>query len=232
MNNKLEQNIPHHIAFIMDGNRRWAKAKGVPTIEGHREGSLRLEKVIDQCGHRGVKVITVYAFSSENRNRSPEEIKGLMKLLGYFIRKKRQKLHKLGCSLQVLGDLNYLPDDLQKEVSDAVDLLKDNNKIHLNVALNYGAREEIAHAVEQIISSDVKEKITPGLVEQNLYTASQPDPDLLIRTGGERRLSNFLLWQVSYSELYFTDALWPDFNEEELDKALNDYSERQRRFGK
>ncbi|NQV13769.1 MAG: di-trans,poly-cis-decaprenylcistransferase [Parcubacteria group bacterium] len=229
---KAKPNIPHHVAFIMDGNRRWARAKGVPTIEGHREGSLRLEKVIDQCGHRGVKIITVYAFSSENRNRSPEEIKGLMKLLGYFIRKKRKKLHKLGCSLQILGDPSYLPEDLRKEVNDAVELLKDNNKIHLNVALNYGAREEIARAVEQIISSDTSGKITPKLIERNLYTAGQPDPDLLIRTGGERRLSNFLLWQVSYSELYFTDALWPDFDEKELDKALGDYNERQRRFGK
>lgn len=230
--NKSKQNIPHHIAMIMDGNRRWARQHGLSTIKGHREGALRLEKVVEQCGQRGVEMLTVYAFSSENRNRTQEEVEGLMKLLRYFIRKKRKKLHELGASLRILGDLSYLPEDLQKEVNETVKLLKDNNKIHLNIALNYGAREEIAHAVEQIISSDTDEKITPETIEKNLYTAGQPDPDLMIRTGGERRLSNFLLWQVSYSELYFTDILWPDFTEEELDKALDDFAERQRRFGK
>ena len=223
----------NHIAIIMDGNRRWARQRGLSTIKGHREGALRLEKVVEQCGQRGVKILTVYAFSSENRNRSPAEVEGLMKLLGYFIKKKRQKLNELGCSLRILGDLSYLPKDLQKEVNETVDLLKDNNKIHLNIALNYGAREEIVRAARKIAESNVEpSKITPELIEQNLYTAGQPDPDLLIRTGGERRLSNFLLWQVSYSELYFTEALWPDFDEEELDKALDDFSERQRRFGK
>lgn len=229
---KKKKDIPKHVAIIMDGNRRWARQRDSSVIKGHREGALRLEKVVEQCGQRGIKMLTVYAFSSENRNRTKEEIEGLMDLLRYFIRKKRKKLHELGASLRILGDLSYLPEDLQKEIIETTTLLKDNDKIHLNIALNYGARAEITQAVEQIISSGTDGKITPGLIEQNLYTAGQPDPDLLIRTGGERRLSNFLLWQLSYAELYFTEVLWPDFDEEELDKALNDFSERQRRFGK
>jgi len=226
-----KENLPAHVAIIMDGNRRWARQRNLPTIDGHRQGALRLEKIIEQCGQRGIKNITVYAFSSENRRRASAEVRGLMKILRYFLSRKKKKLHQLGAALHILGELSYFPDDLQQEIKETIALLKDNKRIHLNIALNYGGREEITRAVQKIMAAKVK-NINPELVEQNLYTTGQPDPDLLIRTGGEKRLSNFLLWQVSYSELYFTEVLWPDFTEAELDKALADFSERQRRFGK
>jgi undecaprenyl diphosphate synthase len=228
-----EENIPKHIAIIMDGNRRWARKRGLPAIEGHRNGALALERITEHCGKREIKILTVYAFSSENRNRKKEELGGLMDLLRYFIRKKREKLNKLGASLRILGDLSFFPDDLQREINKTVSLLRDNSKIHLNIALNYGGREEIVRAVKRIVESGASpDEVTEDLVEKNLYTSGQPDPDLIIRAGGVIRLSNFLLWQVSYSELYFTDVLWPDFNEQELDRALDDFSERQRRFGR
>lgn len=230
---KKEGTTPKHVAIIMDGNRRWARRKNLPIIEGHRQGSLVLEKIVEHAGERGIEILTVYAFSSENRNRDQEEISNLMKLLRYFIRKKREKLNKLGASLKILGDINYFPKDLQREIIQTVNILKNNKKINLNIALNYGGREEIVRAVKKIIASKISfDKVDVKLIEQNLYTAGQPDPDLIIRAGGVIRLSNFLLWQASYSELYFTKTLWPDFDEKEFDKALDDFYTRQRRFGK
>lgn len=230
---KKNLKIPAHIALIMDGNRRWAKGKGLPKIEGHRNGALALEKVIDRAGHWGVKSITAYAFSSENRHRDPQEIKDLMYLLKYFIKSKRKKLHKLGAKLKILGDLSYFPQDLQEEINKTVDYLKDCNQINLNIALNYGGREEIVLACRKIIEQAKKSgEIDENYFARCLYTEGASDPDLLIRTGGELRLSNFLTWQSTYSELYFTEVLWPDFDGVELDKAIEEYNRRQRRFGK
>ncbi len=225
--------IPAHIALIMDGNRRWAKGKGLPKIEGHRNGALALEKVIDRAGYWGVKSITAYAFSSENRHRDPQEIKDLMYLLKYFIKSKRKKLHKLGAKLKILGDLSYFPQDLQEEINKTVDYLKNCSRINLNIALNYGGRAEIARACRNLIKENKKpEEISEEIIARYLYTRGDSDPDLVIRTGGELRLSNFLTWQSTYSELYFTEVLWPDFDGSELDKAIEEYSRRQRRFGK
>jgi len=228
-----EDKIPKHIAIIMDGNRRWAKNKGLPRIEGHRNGALALEKVINQAGKRGVKTLTVYAFSSENRNRDPKEIKDLMSLLKYFIRNKKKKLDKEGASIQILGEISYFPEDLQREILETVDFLKDNKRIHLNIALNYGGREEIVRAAKRIFKDQKKiEEINEEIFSKYLYTGGQSDPDLVIRAGGVVRLSNFLPWQSTYSELYFSDKLWPDFDGDELDKAIDEYDRRQRRFGR
>lgn len=230
---KNDLKIPEHIAVIMDGNRRWAKKRGLPKIEGHRNGALALEKVIDRAGHLGVKAITAYAFSSENRNRDPKEIQDLMYLLKYFIRKKRKKLKEQGARLKILGDLSFFPQDLQDEIKKTVAFLKDCDKLDLNIALNYGGREEIVKACQKIIAEAKRpEEISEEFFAKCLYTEGGSDPDLLIRTGGELRLSNFLTWQSTYSELYFTDVLWPDFDGDELEKAVTEYSNRQRRFGK
>jgi len=228
-----ENKIPHHIAIIMDGNRRWAKENGVPRIEGHRAGALSLEKVLEQAGKRGVKIVTAYAFSSENRGRDPKEVKDLMFLLGYYIKKKRSKLNKLGASLKIIGDVSYFPKELQDELNKAVNMLKDNDKLHLNIALNYGGRDEIVRAARLMAESGIKpEDFSAAQLENFLYTQGQPDPDLVIRAGQVVRLSNFLPWQSTYSELYFSDKLWPDFRGKELDKAIDEFSERKRRFGK
>lgn len=228
-----ETKIPRHIAIIMDGNRRWAKNKNLPRIEGHRNGALALEKIINQAGKRGVKILTVYAFSSENRNRDPKEIKDLVILLRYFIRKKRKKLNKEGASIQILGDISFFSKELQKEIQDTVNFLKNNKRIHINIALNYGGREEIVRAAKNLIKDNIEiDNIDDHKFSEYLYTSGQADPDLVIRTGGVIRLSNFLPWQSTYSELYFSDKLWPDFNEDELDGAIEEYSWRQRRFGK
>jgi undecaprenyl diphosphate synthase len=228
------EKIPNHVAIIMDGNRRWAKQHHVPSKEGHRQGVHALERSLERAGELGVKILTVYAFSSENRfKRTKKEVRDLMRLMKYFIVKKRKDLFDRGAKLGVIGNIKVFPVDLQEAIEKTKDLLKKNERIKLNIALNYGGRPEIVDAVKKLITEKKEaDEINEEIISKNLYTNGEDDPDLIIRTGGEHRLSNFLIWQASYSELYFTDVLWPDFRKEDFDKAISVYQNRQRRFGK
>lgn len=225
--------VPTHIGIIMDGNRRWAKQRGLTTAQGHRAGLENLSRVVQACADRGVSIVTVYAFSTENfKNRSAQEVADLFDLLVNGLRREAQRMRKIGVKLDFLGELRRLPERVQRNMKDAVTVLKDNERIKCNILFNYGGRNEIVRAIKQLIESGKPAKeINEELVQQHLYTHGQPDPDLIIRTGGELRISNFLIWQMSYSELYFTKALWPDFDGKELDLALEEYARRQRRFG-
>lgn len=227
------QHIPKHIGFIMDGNRRWAKERGLSTKDGHEIGAENISKIVEACAKRGVETVTIYAFSTENfKNRSTLEISTLFELLGIWIQRKSKLMREQGIRLAFLGDLTKLPERLQNKIHHAVDILKNNERIKCNILLNYGGRPEIVKAIQEIVKEGKSaEEINEELVEQHLYTKGQKDPDLIIRTGGEMRLSNFLIWQMSYSELYFTNTFWPDFDENSLDLALKDYTSRDRRFG-
>lgn len=220
----------NHLAIIMDGNRRWAKKHNLPAIAGHHQGAKNLEKIAELAQKKGIQILTVYAFSTENWKRTKNEVAGLLRLLKYFMSKRKEKLNKLGVSLSIIGDLSKFPKNLQKEINKTVNYLKNNKKLHLNIALNYGGRAEIIHAFKEIKKKKIK-NITENIVSNNLYTQSQPDPDIIIRTGGELRLSNFLTWQSTYSELYFTKTLWPNFNARELNKVTQEFNRRQRRYG-
>jgi len=223
-----------HIAIIMDGNRRWAKERHLPTLIGHAKGYERIEKIVAHADKLGIKYITFWAFSTENWKRNKEEVAYLLNLFrkvlkGNMLKKMLQNNGKL----QVLGDVTAFPDDIQKEINRVLQDSKHNTGITINIALNYGGRMEIINAVKNIISNKIKRTdITESVISQYLYTNSLPDPDLIIRTGGEQRLSGYLPWQSIYSELYFTDEYWPDFGEESFDKALQEYAHRERRFGK
>lgn len=225
-------NIPKHIGFIMDGNRRWARAKGLPTLHGHKKGYDVMMKVGDWCLDKGVKILTVYAFSTENWDRSKKEIAYLMRLLKMALTKDINKLHKKNIKVRVIGRIGDLQKELQKAIIEAMELTKNNTRGILNIAINYGGRPEIVDAVKKIIKKKTApEKVTERVIEENLYTAGTPDPDLIIRTSGEMRLSNFLTWQSAYSELLFIKKCWPDFAEKDLDEAIEEYSRRTRRFG-
>jgi undecaprenyl diphosphate synthase len=225
--------VPKHIGIIMDGNRRWAKQRGLTTAQGHRAGLENLSRVVQACADRGVSIVTVYAFSTENfKNRSAQEVADLFDLLVNGLRREAKRMRAIGVKLDFLGELKRLPERVQRNMKEAVTVLKDNERIKCNILFNYGGRGEIVRAIQALIESGKPAKeINEELVQQHLYTSGQPDPDLIIRTGGELRISNFLIWQMSYSELYFTDALWPDFDEKEIDKALEEYARRERRFG-
>lgn len=225
--------LPQHIAFILDGNRRWAKMRGLPILEGHRAGFKISEKIIEKCFNLGIKYVSMFAFSTENWNRSIEEVTYLMKLYDIMTRRLRSRLNKHGIRIRVIGDMTKLPGFLKKSLVKAIEETKDNTKMTVNIALNYGARDELVRATKKLLKKGVKsDDLTQEMITQELDTANQPDPDFIIRTSGEHRLSNFLLWQAAYSELYFAPVYWPDFSEEELDKALVEYHKRQRRFGK
>ncbi|MBU1167221.1 di-trans,poly-cis-decaprenylcistransferase [Patescibacteria group bacterium] len=229
-----KEKIPGHVAIIMDGNRRWARQHKLPRVEGHRRGASALEGILERAGDLGVKTLTVYAFSSENRfNRTKKEVNDLMRLIKYFIIKKRKDLFDRGAKLGVIGNVKVFPEDLQLAISKTKNLLKKNERIKLNIALNYGGRPEIVEAFKRIMTQkkDVAE-INEELVSKNLDTNGDTDPDLIIRTGGEYRLSNFLVWQACYSELYFSDVLWPDFRPNDFDRAICEFQRRKRRFGK
>lgn len=224
---------PKHIGFIMDGNRRWAKGCGLSTGEGHAAGAENISRIVEACAKRGVETVTIYAFSTENfKSRSAKEVAILFELLASWLHRKSKLMKEQGVRLAFLGDLKQLPERLQHKIDHAVDVLKSNERIKCNILMNYGGRPEIINAVKEIIREGKSaDDINEELIEQHLYTKGQSDPDLMIRTGGEMRVSNFLIWQLSYSELYFTDTFWPDFDETELDKALEDYAMRERRFG-
>lgn len=226
---------PKHIAIIMDGNGRWAKARGLPRTAGHKQGAESARRVVKAATELGVRYLTLFGFSSENWNRPDSEIKDLMNLLRYYLRSETAELHKNGARLRVIGDRTGLDDDIVKMIENAEELTEDNSAITVVMALNYGGRNDILHAVRRLHNAHLGQKLSFETVEAQfpgfLMTEGVPDPDLLIRTSGEQRISNFLLWQCAYSEFVFTDTLWPDFDKAELEQALAVYAERDRRFG-
>lgn len=232
----IEKVLPNHIAIIMDGNRRWAKSKNLPSIFGHREGVQALKRITRYASDIGIKYLTVYAFSTENWNRKKDEVDFLMYLIQEAIQNEFDEMHQNNVKLNVIGFYEELPIPLPKVLNNAINKTKNNIGLNLQVAINYGSRAEIAHAVKEIakkiIDKEIKlEDITPELIGANLLTKNIPDPDLLIRTGGEQRISNYLLWQCAYTEFYSTETLWPSFDAKELDKAIEEFNNRQRRFG-
>lgn len=225
--------IPHHVGIIMDGNGRWAQARGLPRMAGHRAGTENIRRILRGATELGIRVLTIYAFSTENWARPPAEVNALMRLLGEVIRRELDELHANGVCIRHSGRLEGIAPYLQREIQHAVSLTCQNERIILNVAFNYGGRAEIVDAVRHILrDGHPPEAITEALISQYLYTGDLPDVDLIIRTGGEYRLSNFLIWQAAYAEYYATPTFWPDFDEHELAKALVEYSRRDRRFGK
>ncbi len=229
---ELPANIPYHIGIIMDGNGRWAKQRGLPRSEGHRHGVENLRGVLEACGDFGVKILTIYAFSTENWGRPPAEVRFLIGIIDYFIDRELNALHEKGVKLRHIGKLDGLNPRLKKRIHEALELTRNNEVITLNIAFNYGGRDDIVQAVRQIMREGVApDTVTEDLISQHLYTAGQPDPDLIIRTGGDMRLSNFLMWQAAYSEFYSTPTFWPDFDRTELLRAIEYYGARDRRFG-
>jgi undecaprenyl diphosphate synthase len=225
-------NPPYHVGIIMDGNGRWAKERGKSHYEGHRAGTENLRRTLERSVEFGVKMLTIYAFSTENWKRPPLEIMGLMKILEDVIDKELKELHKNGVQLRHLGQLEKLRPSIRKKVLYAIDLTKDNDKLILNVAFNYGGRDEIIQAIKNMMLDNVKpEDVTEELLSHYMYTGGCPDPDLIIRTSGEFRTSNFLIWQAAYAEYYVTPTYWPDFDKAEYYKALLDFSQRERRYG-
>ena len=216
----------------MDGNGRWAKARGLPRLAGHRAGTENLRRILTACVEFGVKILTIWAFSTENWRRPQEEVRGLMDIVEQVIDRELAELHKNGVRLRHIGRLEGISLHLQEKVRHAIELTKNNDRLTLNIAFNYGGKAEILDAIKHIIADGVKpEEVDEDLLAHYLYTAGQPDPDMIIRTGAESRISNFMLWQGAYAEWYFSPVLWPDFGKEELRKALEDYARRERRFG-
>lgn len=232
----LNKEIPQHIAIIMDGNGRWAKNKGMPRVAGHRAGVEALRSILQTCSDLNVKYLTVYAFSTENWKRPQDEINALMSLIIEYVKKEVRNLKKNGVKINPIGDLSCLDPAIQKSIQYAVAETKENEKIIFNIALNYGGRAEITKALKEIAievkNNDIQvEDIDEALIKSHLYTREQPDPDLVIRPSGEMRISNFLLWQIAYSEIWVTDIMWPDFKPEHLIEAIRDYQKRNRRYG-
>lgn len=231
-----KESLPKHVAIIMDGNRRWAKEKGLPFFEGHIRGEEKIESIVDRSIELGISYITFWAFSTENWQRSKKEVEFLLALYRNNLNKKIGNFHKKNVKINVLGDLSMFPDDIQRLTYDWINKTKVNEKITVNLALSYGGRDEILRAISKLYTNlqpkTYNLKPTSKEFEKHLDTAGQPDPDLLVRTGGEYRLSGFMLWQIAYSELYFSKTLWPDFTPREFDKAIIEYQKRQRRFGK
>ncbi len=224
--------IPRHVGIIMDGNGRWARSRGLPRSAGHRAGTENLRRTLRAAVEFGVPILTIYAFSTENWGRPESEVVALMTILERVIDRELSELHAEGVCLRHLGKLDRLPSRLRKKILAAIELTKDNQKLLLNVAFDYGGRAELIEAVRRIIADGIPaEQVDEELIGRYLYTAGLPDPDLIIRTSGEMRISNFLIWQGAYSEFYVTPAMWPDFDKDEFYKALVDYSQRERRFG-
>ena len=229
-------NIPQHVAIILDGNGRWAKAKGMPRNYGHAQGSKNVEKICEEAWRMGIKYLTVYAFSTENWNRPKEEVNALMKLLRNYMKTCLKTAAKNDMKVRVIGDITKLDEDIQKRILELEEATKNNGGLNFQIAINYGSRDEITRAV-RTLAEDVKEgklmpeEVNEACIERYLDTHDSPDPDLLIRTSGEQRLSNYLLWQLAYTEFYFTDVPWPDFSKQELEKAIEQYNRRDRRYG-
>jgi undecaprenyl diphosphate synthase len=229
--------LPKHLAIIMDGNGRWAKQKGFLRVFGHESGTKTVRVVVESCGKLGIQNLTLYAFSTENWNRPKLEVNAIMKIIINSLKKELNTFMDNKIQLKCIGNTDLLPKSLQKELSEVINKTKDNSKMTLTLAINYGSREEIVNAIKNI-SDKVKnniisiDTIDESIINEHLYTQNLPDVDLLIRTSGEHRISNFLLWQIAYAELYFTDVLWPDFTEQNLYEAIISYQKRERRFGK
>lgn len=227
------EKIPQHVAMIMDGNGRWAIQRGLPRLAGHKAGTENLRRVIRASVEFGVKYLTIYAFSTENWGRPPEEVKGLMYILEDVIDRELNELNKEGVQLRHIGRLERLAPSLQEKVLDAIEATKNNDRLVLNVAFNYGGRDEIVLAIQKMMKDGIApEQVTDELVSQYLFTAGVPDPDLIIRTSGELRISNFMIWQAAYAEWYITPTFWPDFDREEYYRALEAFAHRDRRYGK
>jgi undecaprenyl diphosphate synthase len=225
------ERIPHHVGIIMDGNGRWAQQRGLPRLAGHRAGTENIRRVLTSCVEFGIQILTIYAFSTENWKRPEQEVRGLMSIFARVIDRELDELHRQGVQLRHVGRLEGISKRLQAKVHNAIDLTRNNDRIILNVAFNYGGRAEIVDAVRRIIRDNIAaEQVTEELISHYLYTEC-PDPDLIIRTSGEFRTSNFLLWQAAYAEYYVTPTYWPDFDKSELYKALLAYSQRDRRYG-
>lgn len=225
--------IPRHVAIIMDGNGRWAISRGLPRLAGHKAGTENLRRIIRATAEFGIKYLTIYAFSTENWGRPTEEVQGLMGILQDVIDRELNELHQEGVQLRHIGRLERLDSKVQAKVLKAIELTRNNEKLVLNIAWNYGGRDEIVCAIQKIIKDGIApEDITDELVSRYMFTAGVPDPDLVIRTSGELRVSNFLIWQVAYSEWYVTPTYWPDFDREEYRRALEAYANRDRRYGK
>jgi undecaprenyl diphosphate synthase len=227
---------PHHVAIIMDGNGRWAKARALPRIAGHRRGADAVRRVVRGAGELGVPVLTLFAFSTENWTRPADEVNDLMGLLRHYLRNELEELHKNGARLRVIGNRERLDADIVRDIADAEQLTRNNTRIDVNICVNYGARDEIVQAARslarRVAAGDLKaDDIDENHFERELLTAGVPDPDLLIRTSGEQRISNFLLWQCAYAELVFVDTLWPDFGKEHLEQAIAEFRRRERRYG-
>jgi undecaprenyl diphosphate synthase len=233
MSEQAEQlRVPRHIAIIMDGNGRWAKQRGLPRVAGHRAGTENLHRIIRECAEQGVRNLTLYAFSSENWNRPSAEVNGLMMLLSEYINRETENLHREGAQIRHLGRMQGINEQLQRKIHDAVALTRNNTRITVAVAFNYGGRADVVDAVREIMQKGFSaDQITEDLISEHLSTSGMPDPDLIIRTAGEWRLSNFLIWQAAYSEYWATQIYWPEFGPEHLRQAILDYGRRERRFG-
>jgi undecaprenyl diphosphate synthase len=228
----LPEKIPAHVAIIMDGNGRWARARGLPRLAGHRAGVENLRRVIEAAVEFGIRTLTIYAFSTENWARPPDEVRGLLNILEDVIDRELDELNRNGVCLRHVGRLERLDPGLQLKVQQAIDLTRHNTKLVLNIAWNYGGRDEIVHALQTIVRQGIPaEAVDEELIGRHLYTAGSPDPDLVIRTSGEMRTSNFLIWQAAYAEWFVTPTLWPDFGKDELRAALIEFDHRERRFG-
>jgi undecaprenyl diphosphate synthase len=231
------ESVPRHVAIIMDGNGRWARSRKLPRLEGHRQGAKAVRRAVEFCRRNGIPFLTLYAFSTENWQRPASEISGLMKLLSQFLNSELDEIHSNDIRVTTIGDLGRLPRNLVARIEAAKQKTSGNRSMVLNIALSYGGRQDILQAVQSVAKSLkagdlVRDQVTEELFSQHLWTSGLPDPDLLIRTGGEIRISNFLLWQCAYTELYFTPVLWPDFGEAAFEEAVREYQSRQRRFGR
>lgn len=229
----VKQTKLQHVAIIMDGNRRWARERNLPSAVGHKKGVDALKTTLRACKDFGIKYLTVYAFSTENWNRKKEEVEFLMELLALTIQNELQEMHSEGVVIKFIGDLTRLNQKLQKILNNAMEVTKNNTGVNFQIAFNYGSRDEIVNAVKSIATEGIKpDDITEEVISEHLYTKGIPDPDLLIRTGGEKRVSNYLLWQIAYAEILVTKQYWPEFNRDSLADAVEEFHNRQRRFGK
>ncbi len=233
---KLKGNLPKHIAIIMDGNGRWAKKRGLPRVAGHSEGVKSVRDIVEACAQLGIEYLTLFAFSTENWRRPREEVSTLMKLLLRTLKTETDELHKNNIRLRMIGDFESLPEEVQNQLKEAIKKTENNTRLNLILALSYSGRWDILQAVKKISSDIANKKLRKSEIDENIFkkylsTSEFPEPDLLIRTSGEMRVSNFLLWEIAYTELYVTETLWPDFRRKELYKAIEDYQKRERKFG-
>ena len=230
--NELPDVVPTHIAIIMDGNGRWASSRGLPRLAGHKAGTQNLRRIIEACVEFGVKYLTIYAFSTENWHRPDDEVKGLMNIFDDVYYRELAELHRQGAQLRHIGRMDGIRKSMQEKIREGVETTKNNDRLILNLAFNYGGRDEIVNAIQEMIRDGIgPDEVNDDLVSKYLFTSDSPDPDLVIRTSGEMRISNFLLWQSAYAEWVFPETYWPDFGREELLESIREYSSRERRFG-